>query len=171
MTRKQVSDIDWQTWEPEERATLMFVVQAGRILLIRKKRGLGAGNINGPGGRIEPGETPLACAIRETQEELLITPTGIREGGELFFHAEDFPRIHAHVFVASGYEGTPTETEEADPLWFPVNGIPYEEMWADDQYWLPGVLSGSRVRGWFTFTGVSVVDYHIELVPSADAVT
>ena len=42
-TPQRVASIDWASWEPEEVATLMFVVKSGRILLIRKKRGLGAG--------------------------------------------------------------------------------------------------------------------------------
>ena len=48
---------DWSTWQPHERANLCFVVRGEEVLLIHKKRGLGAGKINGPGGRIEPGET------------------------------------------------------------------------------------------------------------------
>ena len=35
-------------------------------MLIRKKRGHGAGKINGPGGKLHPGETPVVCAVRET---------------------------------------------------------------------------------------------------------
>ena len=58
-----VANIDWQAWVPEQVATLMFITKGERVLLIRKKRGLGAGKINGPGGRIEENETPAACAI------------------------------------------------------------------------------------------------------------
>ena len=36
-------DIDWATWKPVETATLVFVQRDDEILLIRKKRGLGAG--------------------------------------------------------------------------------------------------------------------------------
>ena len=53
----KVSDVDWKNWEPEELSTIMFVVEESRVLLIHKKRGLGAGKINGPGGKIEKGET------------------------------------------------------------------------------------------------------------------
>ena len=51
----KVSDVDWKNWEPEELSTIMFVVEESRVLLIHKKRGLGAGKINGPGGKIEKG--------------------------------------------------------------------------------------------------------------------
>ena len=51
-------DIDWTHWTPQEHATLLFVRQADRVLLIRKKRGLGARKINGPGGRLDDRESP-----------------------------------------------------------------------------------------------------------------
>ena len=159
----KVADIDWDSWEPEEVATLMFVHKQGRVLLIRKKRGLGAGKINGPGGRIEPGETPLECAVRETREELLITPVNVKPAGELFFHAEDMPKIHGHVFTATDYEGTPAETEEAIPLWTSVDDLPLDEMWDDDRLWLPHVLAGSSIRGWFTFVGEKMIDHVVKV--------
>ena len=56
--------IDWSTWQPQMLATLLFIFRDGEVLLIRKKRGLGAGKINGPGGKIDPGETPEQCAVR-----------------------------------------------------------------------------------------------------------
>lgn len=157
----KVSSIDWENWTPQEIATLLFVVKDGQVLLIRKKRGLGAGKINGPGGRLEDNETPFECAIRETQEELLINPLDVRPAGELFFHAEDMPRIHGHVFVASDYEGTPSETDEAIPLWFELEEIPFDEMWDDDRYWLPRVLQGESVRAYFTFVEESMLDHDI----------
>ncbi|XOV87926.1 MAG: 8-oxo-dGTP diphosphatase [Pseudomonadota bacterium] len=160
----RVSDIDWPNWEPEQTATLMFVQQESEVLLIRKKRGLGAGKINGPGGRIEPGETPMDCAIRETQEELLITPRDVAPAGELFFHAEDdMPKIHGHVFVARGFDGEPTETDEAIPIWLPIGALPFEEMWEDDKLWLPHVLAGKHIMGWFTFEGERMLDHRVDV--------
>tara|TARA_B100000674_G_scaffold478036_1_gene474683 strand:- start:984 stop:1259 length:276 start_codon:yes stop_codon:yes gene_type:complete len=78
------SPIDWGQWTPDMRATLMFIRDGNEVLLMRKLRGIGAGKINAPGGKIEPGETPLEGAIRETQEELLVTPLEPRKMGELF---------------------------------------------------------------------------------------
>ncbi|MCZ6502225.1 MAG: 8-oxo-dGTP diphosphatase [Gammaproteobacteria bacterium] len=159
----KVADINWDTWIPEETATLMFVIKEDQILLIRKKRGLGAGKINGPGGRLKQGESLKECAIRETREELLINPLNVEFRGELFFHAEDMPRIHGYVFTASDYEGTPTETEEAIPMWFSVTDIPYIEMWEDDKFWLPQVIAGQVVDAWFIFAGESVLDHKVTI--------
>ena len=41
-----------------------------------------AGETCFPGGRMEPGETPADCALRETEEELTIPPAEIRLLGE-----------------------------------------------------------------------------------------
>jgi 8-oxo-dGTP diphosphatase len=157
----RISDIDWNSWVPEETATLMFVIKDGKVLLIHKKRGLGAGKINGPGGRLEINETPEECAIRETIEELCITPLHVKAAGQLFFHAEDMPKIHAYVFTATDYTGTPTETDEAIPIWYEKQDIPYDAMWEDDRYWLPQVLDNKVIKGWFTFVEETVLDHKV----------
>lgn len=160
-TYQNFSEIDWENWQPEQRATLVFVVQNGRVLLIHKKRGLGAGKINGPGGRIDPGESTRECAIREAQEELRITPTGLSPRGELWFQFTDGLSIHVTVFTASGLIGEPQETEEAKPLWAAVDDIPYDQMWADDRLWIPLMLSGKNFSGRFLFDNDVMLHYEL----------
>jgi 8-oxo-dGTP diphosphatase len=162
MPPHELAAIDWASWKPQEHATLCFVVDEGRILLIRKKRGLGAGKIVAPGGRLEPGETPRQCAIREVQEELRITPTGVVARGEHRFHFLDGYTIHVFAFTATGYEGSPTETDEAIPAWAPLDHIPYHEMWEDNHLWLPLMLEGIPFSGRYVFDGDRLLDHAIE---------
>ena len=154
--------IDWANWQPTQRATLCFVIRDGEILLIRKKRGLGAGKINGPGGRIEPGETALQCAIRETREELGVLATGVREAGELSFQFTDGLALHGYVFRADDCEGEAIETDEAIPLWTPLDAIPFNEMWVDDALWFPHLLAERPFVGRFLFDGDAMLGYELE---------
>lgn len=153
--------VDWNAWVPGIRATLMFVIDGDHVLLIRKKRGIGAGKINGPGGKIDPGETPLEAAVRETQEELGVTPLEPLKVGELCFAMSDMEDIHCHVFVARAHSGTAVETAEAVPLWTSVGSIPYHQMWEDDIHWLPGMLAGRTFLGRFAFDRDRLRWHHI----------
>ena len=145
--------MDWENWQPRERAHPCFIVKDGRLLLLPQKRGLGAGKINGPGGKVEPGETALASAIRETQEEIGVTPLEIEKRGTLHFQFLDGYSLQCAVFVARDFAGELIETAEATPLWFTLDAIPYNKMWADDRHWLPGMLAGRRFAAWFEFDG------------------
>lgn len=57
--------------EREDGLHLLFEVRAAAL----RRQG---GEVCFPGGRMEPGETPEQCALRETQEELSIPPEHIR---------------------------------------------------------------------------------------------
>jgi 8-oxo-dGTP diphosphatase len=159
-----LEDVDWKNWKPQQPATLLFVVRDGQVLLIQKKRGLGAGKINGPGGRLHNGESPLQGAIREVQEELCVTPLGVEHSGELAFQFVDGLSIHVEVFRASDCAGEPQETDEAVPLWTPLDRIPFESMWADDRHWIPLMLARKKFSGRFLFDADTMLGYELKVL-------
>lgn len=125
----------------------------GLLLLIRKRRGLGKGKINAPGGRIERDETAVQAAVRETREEVGVNPLDPYPVADLSFQFVDGYALYCTVFFADSYSGEPRETEEAFPFWCAQTAIPFEEMWEDDRHWLPRVLDGEYVSGRFAFDG------------------
>lgn len=158
---KQLSDVEWNGWQAKDPATLVFVIRDGKILLIDKKTGFGRGKVNGPGGKVEKGESPQACAIRECQEELGITVSNLSYSGQHRFQFVDGYSIHVWVYSSEEFKGVPVETLEARPLWVSVDEIPYERMWEDDSLWLPMLLRGERFQGRWLFDGDTMLDYEL----------
>ena len=148
-------------WAAVHEATLMFVMHSKKLLLIRKKRGLGAGKINGPGGKRDLGETIQECAHREIHEELCVRVRESEKRARLRFQFIDGYSLDVHVFLTTDYTGTPTETEEAVPIWANLDSIPFDEMWEDDRLWLPWVLAGEYADGRFVFDGDTMLEYDI----------
>ena len=148
--------------------TLLYIVKNGKVLLIRKKRGLGAGYFNGVGGKVENNEDAYNAAIRECIEEIGVRPVGLRWMGLLEFWNYDnggVESIHfVHVFTASDYDGEPRESDEAEPLWFNINEIPFNSMWEDDSLWLPLILSGRRVYGRFIFNKWKMMNHEVHSI-------
>lgn len=145
--------VEWAGWQPRDTAVLTFIRVGGRVLLILKKRGLGQGKFNAPGGRLEPGETPEQAAVRETREEVGLTPLNLAAAGRLDFAFTDGYSLRCHVFTADAFEGELTETDEAAPFWCDEDEIPYGRMWSDDRLWIPLMLEGRGFEAQFVFDG------------------
>lgn len=151
-------------WQPDLTGTLVFLRCGDEVLLIRKKRGHGAGKINGPGGKVETGETPLAAAIRETLEETGIRVLDPALRGRFKFVDLVAPQWFGFIYTATSYEGTPVETEEGDPAWYAISELPFDEMWEDDRFWLPRVLKGESLTGEFLFDDGRLLTHRLSTV-------
>ena len=128
-------------WQPEFIGTLLFLLRADEVLLIHKKTGHGAGRVNAPGGKLDPGEGVVACACREVFEEVGLKVTSARVGVEMRFVERNGPQWLGFALTASEFSGTLVETREAAPFWCPIEDIPYADMWPDDAIWLPRLLA------------------------------
>ena len=182
---------------PLKHLTLLLLQDAprARVLLGLKKRGFGAGKLNGFGGKVDPGETVLAAALREMREESgLRVRGGARYAAHLTFaFVGQRERMSVHVLTARRWEAVaagedaaaaaaadaaanaasadnavgagandcaaePVESDEMQPQWFPTAAVPFERMWLDDRHWLPHVLAGRRVRGFFLLRGHEAIE-------------
>ena len=108
---------------------------ASSVLLIRRASHLRAnpGEIAFPGGRIEPGESPLAAALREAEEEVALSPDAVEVLGELpsvLAARRDVP-IVPFVAAARGPLELEANPEEVDYVLL----VPLRELVAPGRYW------------------------------------
>ncbi len=150
--------------EFEMSANLCFVFDEDEVLLIKKKRGLGEGLYNAPGGKIEEGESSKEATKREVKEETRLEIEKLEKVGELQFYFGDKPFMDVDVFRTSQYKGEPRETEEANPEWFKTDEIPLGKMWPDDRYWIPLMLDNKQFEGVFYFdkNGNKILEHELE---------
>jgi 8-oxo-dGTP pyrophosphatase MutT (NUDIX family) len=106
-------------------AGTLYVTPDAKVLLMR--RGKGAGDFKGhwslPGGHVEDGEEPSAAAIRESHEELGISPTS---AGRLLDQRISPGGLAFHTF-AQGVDAPfrPAMNEEHDRYdWFDLDDLP-----------------------------------------------
>ena len=150
-----------------KQTTLLYIIKNNQILLAEKKRGFGVGKINGVGGKIEPGESIEQAMIRETQEEIGVTPINSQHLATITFQfgTGELTQETTSIFIANDYEGEIIETEEMRPTWYNLNELPYDKMFAADKIWLPEIIKGKKFNGVVIFDpDFNVLDTKLDMV-------
>jgi 8-oxo-dGTP diphosphatase len=100
-------------------AACALVDTDGRVLIAQRPAGKQlAGLWEFPGGKIEPGETPEACLIRELEEELGIAVTHACLAPFVFAsHTYDDFHLLMPLYLCRRWEGFATAREHAALAW------------------------------------------------------
>ena len=96
-----------------------------RILLARRPEGKTlAGLWEFPGGKVEAGEAPEECLVRELEEELGIV-TKVACLAPLTFASHAYPQFHLlmPLYVCRRYDGIPTGREGQEIKWVRVRDL------------------------------------------------
>ncbi|HSR96163.1 MAG TPA: (deoxy)nucleoside triphosphate pyrophosphohydrolase [Kofleriaceae bacterium] len=76
-----------------------------------------------PGGKVEPGEAPVAALVRELREELGVT-VAVGRIWDVLFHAYPAFDLVMLVYVCRIVEGSPRAVEVADLAWVAAPDLP-----------------------------------------------
>jgi 8-oxo-dGTP diphosphatase len=129
---------------------------------IKKADDMHAGKWNGLGGKLEPGETPEECAVREIKEESGLVVTKPELKGLLTFPAfakdEDW---YAFVFVAREFEGELIDSPEGVLQWVDDAELFKLNLWEGDKIFLPWLERPGFFSGKFIYRDGKLIDHQV----------
>jgi 8-oxo-dGTP diphosphatase len=150
-------------------ATLCYVRRGGQTLMvhrIKKANDIHAGKWNGLGGKLEAGETPEDCAVREIREESGLLATCLVYKGLLTFpnfaHNEDW---YAFVFVVDEFSGDLIESPEGRLQWVDDAQVMQLNLWEGDRIFLPWLDRPGIFSARFTYQNGRLVDHDVVFYP------
>ena len=120
------------------QTTLCYLKQGGSTLMlhrVKKKNDVNHDKWIGVGGKLEHGESPEECMLREFREEtgLLLTQWAYR--GIVTFLSGDWCE-YMHLFTATAYDGNMKECDEGTLEWVPDHLLTELPIWEGDKVFL-----------------------------------
>ena len=127
-------------------ATLCYLEKDNKYLMLyrnKKEIDINKGKWIGVGGKLENGETPEQCLVREVWEE-----TGYRlntykyRGIVIFNYNEDEP-LFIYVYTSSDFSGVEKECDEGELKWISKDEVLNLELWEGDKIFLKLLFENS----------------------------
>lgn len=116
--------------------TLCYIEQDEKYLMlhrVKKENDLNHDKWIGVGGKLEDGETPEECLLREVQEETGYTLTQYRLRGIITFLSDEWESETMYLYTATGFTGTQCTCDEGDLVWVPKKEIESLKLWEGDK--------------------------------------
>lgn len=145
-------------------ATLCYLKQDGKTLMLhrnKKATDMHAGKWNGLGGKLEPGESPEQCVIREVREESGLEIRNPRYHGLLLFADFQGEDWYVWVFTAREFSGQMTESAEGRLAWIPDEEILLLPLWPSDRVFLPWLEQDSIFSARFQYRGEQLLGHEV----------
>lgn len=146
-------------------ATLCYVRQDGKTLMvhrIKKPNDMHQGKWNGLGGKLEPGETPEECAIREIREESGLQVSHPQLKGLLTFPAfDDIEDWYAFVYVIREFVGELIDSPEGRLAWIEDSHLKELPLWEGDRVFLDWLDQTGFFSAKFIYNAGEFIDYQV----------
>lgn len=144
--------------------TLCYIEKDNKTLFlhrIKKENDIHKDKWIGLGGKVEAGESPEECVIREVEEEsgLKISKPNLR-GVLTFpnFHGEDW---YVFLYTTSNFIGELIESDEGKLEWIENDKIMKLNMSKGDKLFLEWLKENKMFSAKFIYEGENLLDYNV----------
>ena len=143
--------------------TLVYIEKDDCYLMLcrnRKKEDPNAGKWIGVGGKLEEGESPDECMLREVREETGLILKDYDFLGVISFISDIWEDEYMFLYHGTSFTGTlKQECPEGDLAWVPRDQILSLPLWEGDRVFLKQMLAGRKsVRMKLTYEGDRLKD-------------
>ena len=148
-------------------ATLCYITdkkQNSTLMLhrIKKENDYHQGKWNGLGGKLNKGESPEECAIREIKEESGLTVRNPSLKGFLTFpNFDGVDDWYVFVFTFDEFKGNLIDSPEGKLEWIPNNKLTSLNLWEGDKIFLEWIFGGKIFSAKFNYEDGNFVDYTV----------
>jgi 8-oxo-dGTP diphosphatase len=145
-------------------ATLCYLKQNGQTLMlhrIKKANDIHAGKWNGLGGKLEAGESPEQCVIREVSEESGLMIEQPRFHGLLVFAGFKADDWYVWVFTAHNFSGGLVESNEGRLEWVADDMVTSLNLWPSDHIFLPWLNQPQIFSARFQYDGDNMLGHTV----------
>jgi len=146
-------------------ATLCYVMKDDKTLMLyrnKKENDYHEGKWNGLGGKLEQGETPEECAIREVYEE-----SGLRVSEPEMKGLITFPMFdgindwYVWVFVFKKFEGEQIDSPEGTLEWIDNRKLTELNLWDGDKIFIPWLFEDKCFSAKFIYENGEYKSYSV----------
>ena len=127
--------------------TLCYLEKDNKYLMVhrnKKENDINKGKWIGVGGKLEKGETPEQCLVREVFEETGYKLNNYNYKGLVIFNYNEDEPLFMYVYTSSDFSGIEKKCDEGDLKWIPKNEILDLELWEGDKIFLKLLFENSQ---------------------------
>jgi len=122
-----------------KQTTLCYIEQDGKWLMLHRNVLVDDANKDkwiGVGGKLEKGESPEDCLLREVYEETGLTLKTQRFRGIITFVSDVWPDEYMYLFTSDAFSGTIGKCDEGELVWVDKYKIEALALWEGDRIFL-----------------------------------
>ena len=146
-------------------ATLCYVMDNDKTLMLlrnKKENDYHEGKWNGLGGKLEQGETPEECAVREVYEESGLKVTDpIMKGLITFPLFDGVDDWYVFVFTFKKFSGNLIDSPEGHLEWIQNNKLIDLNLWDGDKHFIPWLFENKFFSAKFIYENGKYISHSV----------
>ena len=147
-------------------SSLCYIEKDGKYLMLhrtKKKNDINKNKWLGIGGKLEEGESPEECIIREVKEETGLTLNTYKLRCVVTYVSTNWETEYMYVFTSNDFSGNLIECNEGDLHWIEKDKIIELKTWEGDRIFVEKILEDKTfftVK--FNYDGEKLIKYELK---------